>query len=151
MYMGEGTEGGIRYAGTFRPDYYMDDTFENVIDFSDKKERIITINLPLYGGVDEFRIGLKEGCILKEAPEYKINYINLGFSGNAKAEDTMIKYIKGLDMSIFVYDYDHNAPTVEHLRATHNKMFVAIREAHPDLPILILPRPKRQGADGSDR
>ncbi len=74
--------------------------------------------------------------------ELDAEYINLGFSGNARAEDEMISYIKGLDMSAFVYDYDHNAPTREHLLATHEKMFMAIREAHPTLPILILPRPK---------
>lgn len=176
MYMDEGTEEGIRYAGTFRMPYHMEDEFENVLDFPEKRERVITINLPLYGEVEHFWIGLQDGCCLKEAPEYKItkpvvyygssitqggcaskpgssyqsilerkfdcDYINLGFSGNAKAEDEMIEYIKGLDMSVFVYDYDHNAPTIEHLQATHNKMFMAIREAHPDLPILILPRPK---------
>lgn len=90
------------------------------------------------------------GCASKPGSSYEAilsqrfhcNYINLGFSGNAKAEDAMVDYIKGLDMSVFVLDYDHNAPTVEHLRATHGKMFRAIREAQPDLPILIMPRPK---------
>ena len=54
----------------------------------------------------------------------------------------MIDYVKSLSMSIFVYDYDHNAPTAEHLRATHEKMFRAVREAHPDLPIVVMSRPK---------
>jgi len=44
---------------------------------------------------------------------FDCDYVNLGFSGNAKAEDEMIEYIKKLDMSLFVYDYDHNAPTIE--------------------------------------
>ena len=70
------------------------------------------------------------------------DFMCLGFSGNAKAEDAMIDYIKGLDMSVFVLDYDHNAPTPEHLQNTHEKMFRAIRQAKPDLPILILPRPR---------
>lgn len=70
------------------------------------------------------------------------DYINLGFSGNAKGEDTMIDYIKGLSMSAFVYDYDHNAPDCAHLEATHEKMFKAIREAHPDIPVLMMSRPK---------
>ena len=39
-------------------------------------------------------------------------------------------------MSIFVYDYDHNAPTVEYYRETHERMFKIIREANPDLPII---------------
>ncbi len=74
--------------------------------------------------------------------ELDANYINLGFSGNARAEDEIVEYIKGLDMSVFVYDYDHNAPTSEHLMATHEKMFKAIRSTHPELPIIIMSRPK---------
>ncbi len=70
------------------------------------------------------------------------NHINLGFSGNAKGEDAIAEYIAGLDMSVFVYDYDHNAPTVEHLSATHERMFKIIREKNPDLPILIMSRPR---------
>ena len=54
------------------------------------------------------------------------DYINLGFSGNAKGEQTMAEYIKNLDMSIFVMDYDHNAPNPEYLRETHEKMFLKI-------------------------
>ena len=45
-------------------------------------------------------------------------------------------------MSCFVYDYDHNAPTLEHLENTHEKIFNTIRKAKPDLPILMLTRPK---------
>ena len=70
------------------------------------------------------------------------DFINLGFSGNAKGEDTIAQYIAGLNMTVFVYDYDHNAPTVEHLNDTHEKMFLTVREAHPDLPILMLSRQK---------
>lgn len=73
---------------------------------------------------------------------FDANYINLGFSGSAKAEPEMIEYIKGLDMSVFVYDYDHNAPTTEHLKETHEKSFKIIREANPNLPIIMMPRPK---------
>lgn len=73
---------------------------------------------------------------------FNYDYINLGFSGNAKAEDEMIEYIKNLDMSVFVYDYDHNAPSVEYLAKTHEKMFKAIREKNPLLPVIIMSRPK---------
>ena len=70
------------------------------------------------------------------------NYINLGFAGNGKGEDAIANYIKGLKMSAFVYDYDHNAPTPEHLEATHERMFKIIREAQPLLPVVMMPRPK---------
>ena len=72
------------------------------------------------------------------------DYINLGFSGNAKGEPEIAEYISGLDMSMFVYDYDHNAPTQDHLRNTHEAMFQKIRSAHPDIPILMLTMPKKE-------
>lgn len=69
------------------------------------------------------------------------DYINLGFSGNAKGELAVADFINTLEMSIFVYDYDHNAPTVEHLAATHKPFFKRIREKHPELPIVMMTRP----------
>lgn len=73
---------------------------------------------------------------------FDCDYVNLGFSGSAKAEDAMIDYICGLKKDIFVYDYDHNAPDPEHLSNTHEKMFKAVRESDPELPIIIMSRPK---------
>lgn len=167
---------GNRYMGTFMPPLDVSDGYESVIDFAECGEKVITINLPLYSSVKKLYIGLKDSCVLKEAPEYgkkkpivyygssitqgacaskpgssyesilsrrlDCDYINLGFSGNAKGEDEIVDYIKALDMSVFVLDYDHNAPTTEHLEKTHNKMFKAIRAAQPKLPIIIMPRPK---------
>ena len=74
--------------------------------------------------------------------EFNYDYINLGFSGSALGEDEMTDYIKALDMRAFVLDYDHNAPTPEHLEKTHERMFKGIREANPDLPIIIMGRPQ---------
>lgn len=79
------------------------------------------------------------------------DFVNLGFAGNAKAEDAIAEYVKGLDMSLFVYDYDYNAPNVEHLRNTHQKMFQAVRDAHPDTPIVILSRPKYHRNQNEDK
>ena len=72
---------------------------------------------------------------------FDCNYINLGFSGNAKGEVEMAEYIAGLDMSMFVYDYDYNAPDEEHLEQTHERMFKIIREKHPDIPIIMMSKP----------
>lgn len=70
------------------------------------------------------------------------DYINLGFSAAAKGEPEMARYIASLErMSVFVMDYDHNAPTVEHLADTHEPFFQSIRQARPELPVLMLTRP----------
>jgi len=66
--------------------------------------------------------------------------INLGFSGNAKGEEVIARHIASLDMSLFVYDYDYNAPSVEHLQATHEPFFRIIREAQPELPVVMISR-----------
>lgn len=70
-----------------------------------------------------------------------VDYYNLGFSGNAKGELPVADFINTLDISIFVYDYDHNAPTIEHLESTHEPFFKRIREVHPNLPIIMMTRP----------
>ncbi|MEG1980076.1 MAG: SGNH/GDSL hydrolase family protein, partial [Victivallaceae bacterium] len=64
--------------------------------------------------------------------------INLGFSGCGRGEFGVAKAIAGLDLSCFVMDYDHNAPSAEHLEATHEKFFQIIRERNPQLPIIII-------------
>ncbi len=70
-----------------------------------------------------------------------LDYINLGFSGSAKGEEKMAKYIAGLDMCAFVYDYDHNSPNAEYLNQTHEKFFKIVRKAHPELPIICATQP----------
>ncbi len=69
------------------------------------------------------------------------DYVNLGFSGSALAEEEVIKYIATLDASVFVCDYDHNAPDEKHLERTHPEVYRIIREANPTLPIVFISAP----------
>lgn len=176
MYADEGE--GQRYVGTFMPPSVVKEGYESVIDFpqKDRKERLVTINFPIYSPVTKVYIGIDSDCYIKEPRAYKTEkpvvfygssithgiaasrpgniypliisrvldteILNLGFSGNAKGEQEIAEYIAGLSMSAFVYDYDYNAPNVEHLAATHEKMFKTVRKAQPDLPIIMLSRPK---------
>ncbi len=66
------------------------------------------------------------------------DYLNLGFSGNAKGEIELADFIGDLTMSAFVLDYDHNAPDPAHLARTHYPFYKRVREKQPDLPILML-------------
>lgn len=70
-----------------------------------------------------------------------MDYINLGFAGCGRAEDEMIEYLSDLEMSAFVSDYDHNAPTPEHLANTHEKLYLGIRAKHPNIPYIMISRP----------
>ena len=167
---------GTKYIGTIVPPINVTNEYEGVIDVPFNESKEYTVNLPLYSETDKIYIGIKEGSVLKAAPDYEIkkpivyygssitqggcasrpgnayqsiisreinaDFINLGFSGSAFAEDEMAEYIAGLDMSVFVFDYDHNAPNLEHYKNTHEKFFKTIRKANPDLPILMMTRPK---------
>ena len=64
--------------------------------------------------------------------------INLGFSGSARGEEAIARAIAELDLSVFVYDYDYNAPDADHLERTHEKFFRIIRQKRPDLPVIML-------------
>ena len=75
------------------------------------------------------------------------DFMNLGFSGNARAETAVGDYMAGLSMSAFVYDYDHNAPDVEYLRRTHFNLYQTIRDKQPKLPIILVSRPNRSGGE----
>ena len=78
------------------------------------------------------------------------NYHNLGFSGNAKGETIMAEYISKLDMSVFVMDYDHNAPDAAHLEKTHYPFYEIIRKAQPETPIIMMTMPTPEGYEKSE-
>ena len=73
--------------------------------------------------------------------KFNFDYLNLGFAGACKAEDPIIDYLCQLPMQMLVYDYDHNAPSVEYLKNTHLSALCRLREAHPDVPIVLLSKP----------
>lgn len=89
------------------------------------------------------------GCASHPGNEYtalvsrwlNADYINLGFSGNAKGERQMGEYLASLDASAFVIDYDHNAQSVKDLQETHYPLYEVIRKKRPQTPILFLSRP----------
>lgn len=149
--------------------------FSGIRYFLTEGEHETELYFPLYNGVYELFIGLKEGCSLEKPREYKhpkpvvfygssitqggcasrpgndyvsmlsrkldTDIINLGFSGNAKGEKTMADYLASLDASVFVMDYDYNAPSTEHLQVTHYPMYRKIRDRHPDTPVLFITKP----------
>lgn len=69
------------------------------------------------------------------------DFINLGFSGNAKGEAFMADFIARQELSAFVMDYDHNAPDAAHLERTHYPFYRRVRDAQPELPILLVSAP----------
>lgn len=80
------------------------------------------------------------------------DYINLGFSGGGKGEIAMAEYLAGLQASVFVMDYDHNAPDAAYLTETHGRLYRTYRGKNPDVPIIIVSRPDfTSDASGAER
>lgn len=90
---------------------------------------------------------LYEGMISRR---FNADYVCLGYSGGAHAEPVVMDYISKLDMSIFIYDYDHNSSSPEELESTHYNGYKTIREKNPYLPIIMASRPDydKPGVDG---
>lgn len=70
-----------------------------------------------------------------------IDFINLGFSGNAKGEKLMSEYLTGIDCSLCFIAYDGNAPTVEFLEETHFKFYQTYRKVKKDVPVVFMSVP----------
>lgn len=148
---------------------------DQVYDFITEGEHEVTLNFPLYNGIEKLSIGLQESAYIKEPTPYindnpvvfygssitqggcasrpgtcyqgyitrrfNLDYLNLGFAGASQGDKAMVEYMAGLPMSIFVLDYDHNAPNPEHLEKTHSYVYKSIRETHPNIPIIMISRP----------
>ncbi len=164
-----------RYVQSLYPPFEFIDEFEAIVHFPERRMRDLSLNFPIFSGIESLYIGLEESAAIEEGGAYSrqtpllfygssithggcasrpgntypaiisrkldSNYINLGFSGSARGEDAMAEYISEQKMSIFIYDYDHNAPTTEHLKNTHEKLFLKLREKQPDLPVLFVSKP----------
>lgn len=75
------------------------------------------------------------------ARELNVDFLCLGFSGSAKAEKEMVDYLAELDASVFVCDYDHNAPNSAHLKKTYPYLYEHYREKNPYTPVIFISRP----------
>lgn len=113
------------------------------------KDPVVFYGSSITQGACADRPGLTYPALISR--HYDMDFLNLGFAGNARGETAMAQYIASLKMSAFVYDYDHNAPTAEHLAMTHEPFYQVIRENNPELPVIIVSRPHAPGPDTEKR
>ena len=76
--------------------------------------------------------------------------LNLGFSGNALGEQVVAEYIAKLPMTAFVCEYDHNSPNADFLWQTHAPFVRTVREKNPQLPIVLMSRPRARFNDAEE-
>jgi len=89
------------------------------------------------------------GCASRPGNDYaalvsrwlNVDYLNLGFSGNGKAEPLMAEYLASLHADLYVLDYDYNAPNVDYLATTHLPLYKKIREKNQNAPIVLISKP----------
>jgi lysophospholipase L1-like esterase len=82
------------------------------------------------------RSGLSYQAILGRT--LNVDFVNLGFSGNGKGEPDVARAVASIDASAFVLDFAQNNPTVESLKEVYAPFLEAVREKHPDTPILVV-------------
>lgn len=111
-------------------------------------EDIVIYGPSIAQGASAGRPGLAYANILGRM--LNANVRNLGFSESALGEQVIADYIAAIDnMSVFILDYDHNNTTTG-LQDTHYNFYKTVREAHPDIPIIILSRPVYLDEQNSD-
>lgn len=91
--------------------------------------------------VENGHCGVQNGYPALLAREFDADFYNLGVSGLARGELEFAQYITGIEHSVFFMDYDHNAPTPEHLAATHYPFYEYYRKKCPDTPVIMSSRP----------
>ncbi len=71
-----------------------------------------------------------------------LDFMSVTFSGSCKGEPAIAEHIATLPMSVFMYDYDGNAPNLAHLEKTHEPFYRIVRDAiGPDVPVIMLSGP----------
>ena len=70
LYVNE--DGEEKYAATFQPPFNMTEGYESLVKLNGCKMRDITINFPLYSGVESLFVGVSEDATVCEATPYTI-------------------------------------------------------------------------------
>lgn len=104
-----------------------------------KKTPILYYGSSITQGASASRPGNVYSAILSR--RFDTDFINLGFASGACGEAAIAEYMACLSPSVFICDYDYNAPSAEHLAATHLPLYRTMRAANPDMPILLITKP----------
>lgn len=130
------------YMPTYCHVYSVEIGLQKDCELAQNKVRYLDMNPIIYYGASQSQ----GACASVPSNSYQgflhrwtnIDYVSLTFSGSAKGESEMANYIANQKMSLFVMDYDHNAPNSEYLRNTHFAFYKTIRDKNPNIPIMLM-------------
>lgn len=102
---------------------------------SDK--RVVIYGTSITQGAAAARPGMSYPNILSR--RFPLEFINMGFSGSGRGEPEMAAIVARIERpACFIMDYEANCPNVAHMERTLSPFLRIYREAHPDVPILVL-------------
>ena len=86
------------------------------------------------------------GCASRSGMSYQailgrmlnIDFVNLGFSGNGMGEPEMARAVADIEAAAYVLDFGQNNRTAEALEKVYAPFLAAVREKHPNTPILAI-------------
>ncbi|WP_295767170.1 SGNH/GDSL hydrolase family protein [uncultured Mucilaginibacter sp.] len=108
------------------------------------KKQILVYGSSIVQGASASRPGLAYPAKLSRESGY--NFINLGFSGNAKLEASVADMIAAMPMDAIILDCVPN-PSPEELLARTNYLISTIRRLHPKIPIVCIQSVAREKAN----
>lgn len=105
----------------------------------DSSKKVILYGTSITQGGCASRPGMSYPNILSR--HIHLEFINLGFSGNGKGEPELAMLASQIsDPACFVIDYEANCGGTEEYRHTLPGFIKTYREAHPDVPIILVSR-----------
>ena len=109
------------------------------IDSPKREKPIVFYGTSILQGGCVTRPGMAFTSIISRELDREV--FNLGFSGNAKLDMEIAEYMAAVnDPGVFVLDYVPNC-TADMIDADAEKFFRIIRDAHPDVPVIMIELP----------
>lgn len=100
------------------------------------KHQVIIYGSSIVHGASASRPGMTYPARLSRATG--INFVNMGVSGNAKMENTVADMLASFHPDAFILDCVPNS-SPQQIKERTNYLVKKLREAHPKIPIIIMP------------
>mgnify|MGYP001419235968 CR=1 FL=1 len=123
---------GVQKSATIRPP---------VQPGVDKSKRVVVYGSSIVQGASASRPGMAYPAILQRHFGYDV--INLGFSGSAKMEPELAKYLATVPADLYILDCIPN-PTPQQIRERSYPFVKYLREHQPNVPIIMVETVFRQ-------